>query len=264
MVAQLRTPSRCSPISDSSMSLSLLDAFPRTPSRSSCATRRGMTSSSQNASQKSPKIALNNWIGFRRRYTRFEWVISRKLAHTLRIWGYQPENIQPDGFIRMKYILALPTFRKYSVELIRKIVDLDRMKRFELRRELCRESGIREWSIRLARGELEIPIKEVDRGNKRITHLSRLPPEAQCTLALEDWPFSRRHGLSKRADNNLINLHPSQDNPFAIDYGPSGSVVVVDIDIHAAFYAGIAFYLAKNGDLVTSGDDNWCSTFSLL
>ena len=45
------------------------------------------------------------------------------------------------------------------MELLKKIVDTDRMKRFQTRRELCRKSGVKEWFIRLARGELAIPIK---------------------------------------------------------------------------------------------------------
>jgi hypothetical protein len=33
-------------------------------------------------------------------------------------------------------------------------------------------------------------------------------------------------------------------------------VVLVDIDIRAAFSAGIPFYMAKNDDFVTEGDSN--------
>lgn len=42
----------------------------------------------------------------------------------------------------------------------------------------------------------------------------------------------------------------------AVNYGPRGSVVLVDIDIRAAFSAGIPFYMAKNDDFVTEGDSN--------
>lgn len=42
----------------------------------------------------------------------------------------------------------------------------------------------------------------------------------------------------------------------SVDYRPDGSKVLVTIDMHAAFYAGIPFYIAKNDDFVTEGDIN--------
>ncbi len=35
-------------------------------------------------------------------------------------------------------------------------------------------------------------LQGVDRGNMKITHLSRLPQEAQCTLTVEDWLLFRK------------------------------------------------------------------------
>lgn len=91
----------------------------------------------------------------------------------------------------------------------RKVVRSDHLKRFELRFELCELSGFKEWFIRLAKGEMRISVKVcspnllprfryeyrwqgVDRGNKKILYVQRLPPIVQCTLTLEGWLFSSK------------------------------------------------------------------------
>lgn len=92
--------------------------------------------------------------------------------------GHKHVDVRPDGFVRVQQIvclrrllatgalrrcsrlqLSLPRFYKYNVPFFKRLVRSDHLKRYELRFELCELSGLKEWFIRLAKGEMKIPVK---------------------------------------------------------------------------------------------------------
>ncbi|KAK2465704.1 hypothetical protein APHAL10511_002248 [Amanita phalloides] len=169
--------------------------------------------------------------------------------------GYKLVNTRPDGFVRVHDILTSRGLRGYDMASFQEIMKLDFLRRFELRWEFCGHLCAKELFVRLAKEEMKIPVEGVDRGNKKIARITNLPPVAQYTLTPDRWSDISHHGIPKAA-GNLIHLHAIRNNPLEVDYSLSNCVILVDIDTHAAFYAGISFYIAKNKDLVTEGDPN--------
>lgn len=170
MVAQLRSPFPWSPIFDSSMCWPILDTSARRPPRCPRATRRGTASLTP--------TAWCRWseFGSKGKIESLEQVFRRRLDWVLRYGvGYEHVDVRPDGFVRVQHIvcprrwrsppmltslqLSLPRFYKCNAPFFRKLVRSDHLKRFELRFELCERSGYKEWFIRLAKGEMKIPVK---------------------------------------------------------------------------------------------------------
>ena len=115
MAAQLRAPSRWPPISDRSACLSLFDAFARTPLRSSCATRRSMTSSDPTELD-SNDLDSNDLEQLLEPHgdPRLAPGFLRKLGRLLHEGRYRDQqvDIQPDGFVRVQQIVCPPLVRR--------------------------------------------------------------------------------------------------------------------------------------------------------
>ncbi|KAF8629043.1 hypothetical protein AX15_003544 [Amanita polypyramis BW_CC] len=179
-------------------------------------------------------------------FRRLDWILRYGV-------GYKHVDVRPDGFVLVKDILALHKFHEYDMRSFRRLLRRDDLKKFELRNEPYSQSDVRQWFVRLAKGKMKIPVEGVDRGNKKILFIEHLPQVAQCTLTQDVWLSASHHGISRGADG-LIHLHPVRPNALEIDYGSSCCVILLDVDVHAAFSAGISFYIARNDDIVTEGD----------
>lgn len=178
--------------------------------------------------------------------------VSKYLSYLLRHGAEKSNlNISKTGFVSVNQIISLPQSRNYKLdeETIRKIVDTNDKKRFELSKS---ENG--ELLIRACQGH---SIKNLDETQMmtEIIDANEYPIIVHGTYFV-NWNKIKIEGL-KTMNRNHVH--------FAIGYPQDQQVIsgmrksceiFIEIDMHKAIHDGIKFYLSANKVVLSSGINN--------
>ncbi|KAL5536819.1 TPT1 [Sanghuangporus sanghuang] len=183
--------------------------------------------------------------------------ISKTLSWVLR-HGAKTEGliVRPDGYARVRDLLALQRFRDVNFQTLERIVQHDAKERYHL----LFEPGSSEnsapddcWWIRANQGHT---MKDIDLDFAEITDAGQVPMAVHGTN-FQAWQKIKQEGLSpmKRTHIHLAQ-HISHIKGMKATPGlRNKSQVLIYVDLDKAIRAGIHFYLSANGVVLTKGDE---------
>ncbi|KAI0788712.1 KptA family-domain-containing protein [Abortiporus biennis] len=183
--------------------------------------------------------------------------ISKTLSWVLR-HGAQKESLymRKDGYVRVKDLLGSPRFATVDFEKLEQLVKTDKKNRYDLRYEpdLLSGSVASIWWIRANQGH----------SMKNVTDLELTPVHAVEDIPTgivvhgttrQAWEQIQKEGLSKMT---RIHIHFAQGllGPGIISGMRDSAKVLIYINVQKALDAGLKFFIAKNGAVLSPGDDN--------
>jgi len=172
--------------------------------------------------------------------------ISKSLSYILR-HGAVKENIymRPDGYVRIRDLLASPRFNTVSFEDIQQVVRDNEKQRFTLQIE----EG--EWWIKANQGHsLEVVELELE----TINDPGEIPVLIHGT-SLRAWESIQKTGLSKMSRQHIHMATGLPGDNKVISGMRKSSEVFIFIDAKKAMADGIVFLRSPNGVILTSGKD---------
>jgi 2'-phosphotransferase len=177
---------------------------------------------------------------------------SKYLSYLLR-HGAEKSNldISSSGFVSVNQIIRLPQSRNYKLdeESIRKIVETNDKKRFEL----CRsENG--ELLIRACQGH---SIRNLDETQMmtEIINANEYPIIVHGTYT-KNWERIKIDGLKTMTRNHVHFAVGYPQDKQVISGMRSSCDLFIEIDMHKAIQDGIKFYLSANKVVLSSGINN--------
>ncbi|PAV19632.1 trna phosphotransferase 1 [Pyrrhoderma noxium] len=180
--------------------------------------------------------------------------ISKTLSWVLR-HGAKKEGLfmRPDGYVRVKDLLALPKLQTVDFPTLERIVQRDAKARYNLLLEESEKSSLENvWWIRANQGH---SIKEVDLEFQEIVDAGQIPMAVHGTNQ-KAWETIQKEGLSPM---NRTYIHLAQHWGHIKGCNIPGlrnrSNVLIYIDVDRAIRSGIKFYLSANGVVLTKGDE---------
>ncbi|EJD07666.1 uncharacterized protein FOMMEDRAFT_116035 [Fomitiporia mediterranea MF3/22] len=206
--------------------------------------------SSRNAYKKGPKLR-----GDRRddEDVRISKTLSWVLRHGAKTEGLA---VRPDGYSRVRDLLALPRFSDVNFQTLERIVQHDAKERYHLLFETSEsESSAVEdcWWIRANQGHT---MKNINLEFAEITDAGQIPMAVHGTN-LQAWQKIEKEGLSpmKRTHIHLAQHVSHIKGARATPGLRNNSQVLIYVDLDKALRAGIRFYLSANRVVLTKGDE---------
>ena len=184
-------------------------------------------------------------------------VISKALTYLLR-HGAEKEglNIREDGYVLVDEILEHKTIKskKVDLELLKKIVETNDKKRFQLTSLTDERSGGKEeLYIRATQGHT---IKAID-DEKLLTRIEdcKAYPLVVHGTYFKFWSSIIKEGL-KSMSRNHIHLAPGIPGEKDVISGMRSSCdVIIEIDLEKAMNDKIEFFVSNNNVILTKGID---------
>jgi 2'-phosphotransferase len=174
--------------------------------------------------------------------------ISKYLSYLLR-HGAKEKNLQMsiDGFVEVNSILNLTQSKSYKInlEIIKKIVETNDKKRFELKVE----DG--NFYIRACQGH---SIKDLDETKmmREITNPDEFPTVVHGTYC-KNWKLIKLEGL-KVMNRNHIHFAPGYPKDDQVISGMRSSCdIYIELDLKMALSDGIKFFISSNRVILSSG-----------
>ncbi|KAF6775548.1 hypothetical protein AHF37_05288 [Paragonimus kellicotti] len=178
-------------------------------------------------------------------------ILSKKLAWILR-HGAEKTGLQykEGGYLYLDEILQLSAFNGFSVEDVRRVVELNDKRRYDL----STEPGTNRLQIRAFQGH-SVPIEGLEL--TPIVDPSQFPAVIHGTY-FKNWETIRTEGL-KRMARTHIHFAPGETGEAGVISGMRASAeVLIYIDLAKAMQDGINFYLSENQVILSKGDANGC------
>lgn len=176
--------------------------------------------------------------------------ISKYLSYLLR-HGAKEKNLQMsiDGFVEVNSILNLQQSKSYkiSLEIIKKIVETNDKRRFEIKTE---DGKI---FIRACQGH---SIKDLDETKmmREITNPEEFPVVVHGTYS-KNWEIIKSEGL-KVMNRNHVHFAPGYPKDDQVISGMRSTCdVFIELDIRMALSEGIKFFISSNRVILSSGID---------
>ncbi|TDL24010.1 hypothetical protein BD410DRAFT_786724 [Rickenella mellea] len=182
--------------------------------------------------------------------------ISKTLSWVLR-HGASSEGLfmRPDGYVRVKDLLALPKLHMLDFMMLERIVQEDTKMRYHLLLNAdtnpdASGDAAQIWWIRANQGH---SIKSIKLDLTPITDSGQVPMAVHGTT-LQAWAKIQRQGLSKM-NRNHIHLAQGVAGEGVISGMRTSSQVLIYIDLSKALKAGIKFHISENGVVLSEGDE---------
>ncbi|KAF8567489.1 hypothetical protein P879_10237 [Paragonimus westermani] len=178
-------------------------------------------------------------------------VLSKKLAWILR-HGAEKTGLQyrEGGYLYLDEVLQLSAFSGFSVEDVRRVVEVNDKRRYDL----STEPGTSRLRIRAFQGH-SVPIEGLEL--TPIVDASQFPTVIHGTY-FKNWETIRTEGL-KRMARTHIHFAPGETGDAGVISGMRASAeVLIYIDLAKAMQDGIHFYLSENQVILSEGDANGC------
>uniref|UniRef100_A0A7S1KLI4 2'-phosphotransferase n=1 Tax=Percolomonas cosmopolitus TaxID=63605 RepID=A0A7S1KLI4_9EUKA len=170
---------------------------------------------------------------------RYSRALSKILRHSAQKQGIP---ISSDGYVNLKHILAIPSFKAADLAMIQQIVDDNDKKRFHMYQH--NKSG--DWFIRANQGhsmKLDIEMEELTEPIDTVIH----------GTYREKWQSIATSGLSRMSRQHIHFASGMPGENGVISGMRSSCQVIVFVDMEAAMKDGIKFFRSANGVILSDG-----------
>ncbi|KAF8621871.1 hypothetical protein AX15_007429 [Amanita polypyramis BW_CC] len=177
-------------------------------------------------------------------------VISLLLHHA----EVQQLTMRRDGYVCVQDLLCHPQLHGITFWSLEDIIKTDKRQTFQLLYEPSHPATLSpagSWWIRVNQSRSPAHV-EVDL--QRILKVSEIPMAVHGTT-FEAWKLIAKQGLS-RMGGNYIHLAQGEGGACITNGILDSSQVLIYIDVARAMQAGIKFYLASSGTILTRGNEN--------